>query len=114
MFLEEVLLVVVPSMTRACTLLLLDDIVRCDNDVRAGAVANLVANYAEPAFSRSNVHSVMALSSMLTPLFTCIRTATIMIWFLYLQPFLYLKHGRGCEQRWRLYFNFFGGRMSRP
>ena len=74
-----VLLVVVPSMTRACTLLLLDDIVRCDNDVRAGAVANLVANYADPAFSRSNVHSVMALSSMLTPLFTCIRTATIMM-----------------------------------
>ena len=33
---------------------------------------------------------------------------------LYQQPFLYLKHGRGCEQRWRLYFNFFGGRMSRP
>ena len=65
--------------SRACTLLLLDDIVRCDNDVRAGAVANLVANYADPAFSRSNVHSVMALSSMLTPLFTCIRTATIMM-----------------------------------
>ena len=33
---------------------------------------------------------------------------------LYQQPFLYLKHGRGCEQRWRSYFNFCAGATRRP
>jgi hypothetical protein len=72
-----VLLIVVPSMVRACTLLLMDDIVRCNQDVKAGSLDLIVANYADPAFSRSNVHSVLALCSMLTPIFTAIPLTVI-------------------------------------
>lgn len=72
-----VLLIVVPSMVRACTLLLIDDILRCNQDVKAGSLDLIVANYADPAFSRSNVHSVLALCSMLTPLFTAIPMTVI-------------------------------------
>ena len=72
-----VLLIVVPSMVRACTLLLMDDIRRCNQDVKAGSLELILANYADPAFSRSNVHSVLALCSMLTPLFTAIPMTVI-------------------------------------
>merc|ERR1712166_951694 len=40
-------------------------------------MGQIVANYADPAFSRSNVHSVIALSSMLTPIFTAIPMTVI-------------------------------------
>ena len=72
-----VLLIVVPSMVRACTLLLVDDILRCNQDVKAGSLEVIISNYADPAFSRSNVHSVLALCSMLTPLFTAIPMTVI-------------------------------------
>ena len=72
-----VLLIVVPSMVRACTLLLVDDIERRSKDVAFGSFAQIVANYADPAFSRSNVHSVLALASMMTPIFTAIPMTVI-------------------------------------
>jgi hypothetical protein len=50
---------------------------RCQGDVKAGSLELIVANYADPAFSRSNVHSVLALCSMLTPLFTAIPMTVI-------------------------------------
>ena len=72
-----VLLIVVPSMVRACTLLLIDDIERRSKDVKKRSLQKILANYSDPAFSRSNVHSVLALSSMLTPIFTAIPMTVV-------------------------------------
>lgn len=102
-----VLLVVVPSMVRACTLILADDIhtVNSHNRKIRDAVSDPVSHslqqfsvelhsqdtvqlyttamtdYGDPAFSRSNVHSVLAMCSMLTPVFTAIPM-TVLLQFL--------------------------------
>lgn len=79
-----VLLIVVPSIVRACTLILYDDITSekkrnskiTDADFNSPTERQLHAeamqSYVDPAFSRSNVHSVFSMCSMLTPIFTAI------------------------------------------
>lgn len=102
-----VLLVVVPSMVRACTLILADDVhtVNRRNRKIREAVPNpvggshqsmrdfsvelhsqrtlrlyssAVQDYGDPAFSRSNVHSVLAMVSVLTPVFTAIPITVLL------------------------------------
>eukprot|EP01043_Picozoa_sp_COSAG02_P048530 COSAG02_NODE_4774_length_4994_cov_1.223902_2_plen_1320_part_00 len=65
-----VLLAVPYCMVRTCTMLVLDDISRVDSkDLKSCTKAT---------FSRSNVHATIALSSMLTPLFTAIPMTVIL------------------------------------
>ena len=82
--LVPVLLIVVPSIVRACTLILYDDITsekKRNRQINAADFnspterqlhAEAMQSYIDPAFSRSNVHSVFSLSSLLTPIFTAI------------------------------------------
>jgi hypothetical protein len=94
-----VLLVVVPSLVRACTLILEVDLHAVNQRnklMKAGPVRSVrasrradnvdtplllqlqneaVLTYSDPAFSRSNVHSVLAIASMLTPV---LRTTAVL------------------------------------
>jgi hypothetical protein len=95
-----VLLVVVPSLVRACSMILEADIHSVSlrtkkmketpfkDSINTGDSESphlqlqlqdeAVQAYSDPSFSRSNVHSVLAISSMLTPVFTAIPLTVLL------------------------------------